>query len=123
MGVLALVVGFVALLAWDLFTIKRELEAGRDGLDGVTLDAASATGLTGLAKEASDHLARAADRSRHSLPLKALSLLPGADDQVASIRRMTRATATLGAAGAAAAKRLDADLEAAGEADGRVALL
>lgn len=123
LGAIALAVAFVALLSWDLFSIKRDVEAGRDSLDDLTLASASATGLAGLAGDASDHLAQAADRARQSLPLRALSLLPVADDQVAAIRRMTGATATLGAAGAAAAVRLDEDLEAASEPPGRIALL
>lgn len=111
------------LLAWDVLSIKRDLEAGRAALDDLTLEAAATKGLTGLADEAAGHLQRAADRAHASLPLRALSLLPGVDAQVRGVRRMADATASLGRAGAAAATRLDAQLAEAGSSPGRVALV
>ena len=111
------------LLAWDVLSIKRDLEAGRAALDDLTLEAAATKGLTGLADEAAGHLQRAADRAHASLPLRALSLLPGVDAQVRGVRRMADATASLGRAGAAAATRLDAQLAEAGSGPGRVALV
>lgn len=111
------------LLAWDVLSIKRDLEAGRAALDDLTLEAAATRGLTGLADEAAGHLQRAADRAHASLPLRALSLLPGVDAQVRGVRRMADATASLGRAGAAAATRLDAQLAEAGSGPGRVALV
>lgn len=122
-GTVALVVAFLALLAWDVLSIRWELEAGRDGIDSLTLEAASTTGLTTLAQGAAEHLYRAADISEHSLALRALSIVPGLDDQVRALRRMTDVTATLGGVGRQAAERLDARLEAAGEPAGRIALL
>lgn len=111
------------LLAWDVLSIKRDLEAGRAALDDLTLEAVATKGLTGLADEAAGHLQRAADRAHASLPLRALSLLPGVDAQVRGVRRMADATASLGRAGAAAATRLDAQLAEAGSGPGRVALV
>src|SRR5690606_7006930 len=110
-GAVALGLGFVLLLAWDVLSIKRDLEAGRAALDDLTLEAAATKGLTGLADEAAGHLQRAADRAHASLPLRALSLLPGVDAQVRGVRRRADATASLGRAGAAAATRLDATLD------------
>jgi hypothetical protein len=119
----ALVVAFLALLAWDLLRIRAELQAGRDALDGLTLEAASTVGLTDLADEAAGHLEAAADRAHASLPLRLLGTLPVLDDQIAGIRRMADVTAELGTSGARAARRIDVELARAGEPVGRVALL
>jgi hypothetical protein len=117
------VVGFVALLVWDLLVIKRELEAGKEHLDGLTFEAAATTGIADLADVAAGDLERAADRSHRSLPLRVLGLLPGVDDQVASLRLMADAAARLGSVAASAATRIDEDLQRAGEPAGRIALL
>lgn len=122
-GAVALGLGFVLLLAWDVLSIKRDLEAGRAALDDLTLEAAATKGLTGLAGEAAGHLQRAADRAHTSLPLRALSLVPGVDDQIRGVRQMADATAALGRAGAEAAARLDEHLAEAGSGPGRVALV
>lgn len=119
----ALVVAFLALLAWDLLRIRAELQAGRDALDGLTLEAASTVGLTDLADEAAGHLEAAADRAHGSLPLRVLGRLPVLDDQIAGIRRMADVTAQLGTSGARAARRIDVELERAGEPAGRIGLL
>lgn len=122
-GALALGLGFVLLLLWDLLSIKHDLEAGREALDEITLEAASTKGVTGLADQAAGSLQRAADRSHGSLPLRALSLIPGVDDQIRGVRRMADATAALGQAGREAAARIDAQLAEAGSGPGRVALV
>lgn len=119
----ALVVAFLALLAWDLLRIRAELQAGRDALDGLTLEAASTVGLTDLADEAAGHLEAAADRAHGSIPLRLLGDLPVLDDQIAGIRRMADVTAELGTSGARAARRIDVELARAGEPAGRIALL
>lgn len=122
-GTLALALGFLLLLAWDLRSIQRDLATGRSRLDALTLDAAASTGVTGLADDAERHLRQAADRTRSSLPLRALGLVPLVEDQVAGMRRMADATATLGTAAATSAERLDGRLDAAGEPKGRTELL
>ena len=122
-GTIALVLGFLAWAAWDLHRIRTDLEAGQQALDGLTLDAASSTGLTALADEAAAHLADAADRADTSPPLRVLRLVPGVDDQVRGIQRMTEITALLGASGRDAARRIDDRLEDAGEPAGRLRLL
>ncbi len=114
---------FVLWLAWDVLSIKHDLEAGRARLDGLTLEAASSVGLTDLSGAAADHLEDAARRAHDSVPLRLLGLVPGIDDQVRGIRSMSAATAELGRVGADAAARLDEALGAAGEPAGRVALL
>lgn len=115
--------GFMALLVWDLLVIKRELEAGKEHLDGLTFEAASTTGIADLADIAAGDLERAADRSHASLPLKVLGLLPGTDDQVSSLRTMADAAARLGSVAAQAAAHIDEDLQRAGEPAGRIALM
>ena len=122
-GTLALVVGFLVLLAWDLLGIKRDLEAGRASLDTLTLDAAASTGLTKLADDAARHMSSASSRAHGSLPLRALSVMPFFGDQVDGIRKMADVTASVGRAGASAAQKLDAQLDKAGEPAGRLALL
>lgn len=119
----SLAVGFAALLAWDLFSIARDLDAGRERLDTLTLDAATSTGLTELADDAAGHLRSGADRSHRSLPLRALSLVPGIGDQVDGVRRMADVAADLGTTAATAARRIDDQLERAGEPAGRIELL
>ncbi len=119
----ALVAAFVTLLAWDLWRIRTELEAGREALDGLTLDAAATVGLTELAEDAAGHLDTAADRAHGSLPLKVLRVLPVLGDQIDGIRRMADVTADLGRSGATAARHVDQELQHAGEPAGRVALL
>ena len=98
---------FVLWLAWDVLSIKHDLEAGRARLDGLTLEAASSVGLTDLSGAAADHLEDAARRAHDSVPLRLLGLVPGIDDQVRGIRSMSAATAELGRVGADAAARLD----------------
>lgn len=115
------VVGLLA--AWDLYTIRRELDDGRRALDELTLQLAATDGLTGVATDAAQHLERAADVADGSSALGALGLLPVVDDQITGIRRMTDATADLGASAVQAATRLDRELDRAGEPAGRVALL
>lgn len=122
-GTVAVVAGFFALVALDLLTIKHDLEAGRDRLDNLTLEAASSTGLTGLADGASRLLDRGATLAHTSLPLRALSLLPVFDDQIAGLRRMADVADELGDAGARAARRIDEQLEQASEPEGRMALI
>jgi len=114
---------FLVLLAWDLYSIRRDLTAGQRSLDGLTLEAASSSGLAAFADEAAGHLGDADRRARSSLPLRALSVLPGADDQIAGVRRLTDVTADLGRSGAEAASAIDAKLEEAGRPAGRIALL
>lgn len=116
-------VGFAALLAWDLYSIKRDLDAGRRRLDTLTLDAATSTGLTQLAEDAAGHLRSGADRSHRSVPLRVLSLVPGIDDQVEGVRGMADVAADLGTTAALAAQRIDDQLERAGEPSGRIELL
>ena len=89
----------------------------------MTLEAASSTGLTALAGDAAGHLDAADRRARSSLPLRALSLLPVADDQISGVRVLTGVTAELGRVGAEAAANIDQELEGAGQPTGRVALL
>lgn len=122
-GTVALGLAFVLLLAWDLLSIKRDLDAGRSSLDDLSLDAAGSTGLAGFAQDASSHLTAAADRAHSSLPLRALSVVPFVDDQIAGVRRMADVAADLGRVGAEAAERIDAKLEEAGEPSGRIELL
>ena len=114
---------FLLLLAFDLYRIRADLAAGESSLDDLTLEAASSTGLTALATDAADDLRSAHDRARSSLPLRALSVLPVLDDQIAGVRTLTGATAELGRVGAAAAANIDAELEGAGQPEGRIALL
>ena len=120
---IAVVGGFLLLLAWDLYSIRSELSAGQAALDDLTLDAAGSQGLTGLADDAASHLDAADGRARSSLPLRLLSILPGSGDQVRGLRDLTRVTDELGETGAAAAQAIDARLAEAGEPAGRVALL
>lgn len=122
-GTLALVVGFVLLLAWDLLSIKRDLDAGRASLDELSIDAAGSTGLSGFAADASGHLSAAADLAHSSLPLRALSVVPFLDDQITGVRRMADVAADLGRVGADAAERIDDKLEDAGEPAGRIELM
>lgn len=122
-GTIALVVAFLAWAAWDLHRIRSDLEAGQQALDGLTLGAASSTGLTELAETAADHLASASSRAERSLPLRALGVVPGLGDQVHGIQRMTEVTAVLGASGRDAAQRIDHTLASAGEPAGRLRLL
>src|SRR5436190_1338730 len=103
--------GFLLLLGWDLFQLRSDLAAGRRSLDGLTLEAASEDGISAIALDASSHLTAADHRARTSVPLRVLSLVPGADQQVAGIRRLTAATADIGAVGARAAVRLDDRLQ------------
>ncbi len=110
-------------MAWDLYQIRDDLEAGRAALDGLNLDAAADTGLAELATEAAGRLDDAAARADSSPALRLLGQLPVLDDQVDGVRRMTAVTDRLGETGLTAARRLDADLGRAGEPAGRVALL
>lgn len=122
-GTAALAVLFGLWLAWDVLSIKRDLEAGRDLLDDLTLDAVASEGIAHLAGQASDHLSSAAGRAHDSLPLRALSLVPGVDDQIRGVRRMADATAAIGRAGKESAARIDRQMGAAGTGAGRVELM
>lgn len=122
-GTLALVVLVGLLAAWDLYSIRRDLDAGRAALDDLTLELAATDGLGGVAATAARHLEHAASRAHGSTALSAIGLLPIVDDQISGIRRMTDATASLGTSAVQAARRLDGGLEGAGEPAGRVALL
>lgn len=111
------------ILAYDLYRIRDDLAAGQRSLDELTLDAAASVGLAGFAEDAAGHLVDADRRAQRSLPLRALSLLPVVGDQVAGMRNLTGATALLGSTGADAARNIDAELESAGQPEGRIALL
>ena len=63
-GTVALVGAFLVLLIVDLLTINRELDAGRESLDDVTLDKAGDTGIGDLARDAAGHLRRADQRAQ-----------------------------------------------------------
>lgn len=111
------------MLAWDLYSIRHDLAAGERSLDGLTLEAASSTGLAALAGDAAGHLDDADSRARSSLPLRALSLLPVVDDQIEGVRALTGVIADLGRVGAEAADNIDSELEQAGQPAGRITLL
>lgn len=114
---------FLALLIWDLVEIRWELQRGQDVLDHLTLEDVSNVGLTTVVDRAAGHLQRADRRAHQSLPLRLLTTVPVLKDQVAGMRRLTAAVAELGASGATAAHRIDAQLARATEPAGRIALL
>lgn len=116
-------VAIVLVAVWELFRIRSDLDAGRRALDELTLERAASEGLEPVARDAAEHLQRAADRAGGSPALRLIGSLPVIDDQLSSIRRMTRITADLGASAVEAATRIDPRLEAAGGPRGRIDLL
>lgn len=111
---LGLAIGvFLIGVVVDLFRIRTEVEAGRTGLTGLSLERLDG-GLVASIDHATAHLDRAdtiADRSPFLAPL---SLLPGSRPQVDGIRGLTEAVADLGDSARAAARTIDADLQRAG---------
>src|SRR4051794_30170023 len=124
--VAGVVVGFILLAAArDLVRIKSSLDGGANSLKGLGLDTASAPG--GLARVGDDAAAQLDDAARvadDSPWLGMLGHLPVLGDQVAGLREMSEAAATLGHEGRTTAAAIEQGLKAAGGRPAeRVALL
>lgn len=113
------------MTGWELWQIRRELAAGRDALAGLDLASVdSSGGIAAVGEDADGHVQRADRLARRSVGLTLLSGLPLVGPQVGALRDLTDATAGVSDRTAAAARTLDAELEAGGSRPNRrVALL
>lgn len=111
LGLLAL--AFVIGTVVELLRIRAEVDAGRAGLSGLSLDGLDG-GLVATIDDATAHLERADRIADRSPVLAPWSVLPGARPQVQGVRRLTEAVADLGQSARTAAHAIDADLQRAG---------
>jgi hypothetical protein len=127
---LALAIGgaVLGLLAvWslvDLIRIQRDVQRGEDGLRGAS--AADMARPRGVARLSGDALRRfqRADRIAHKSPaLGVARRIPLLGQQIAALRSVTRTAVTVGRIGDDAARAVQARLENAHDAAGRVALM
>lgn len=121
----AVVVGGVLVLALvlgagvELLRIRADLDHGRSQLSGLSLEQLRRTGLQPTLADAAHALDAAADRASSSPFLRAVSIVPVLDEQVAGLQDLTATADLLGDEALRTGTRIEAALDRAGDEPAR----